>query len=152
MRCRVHRAVIACRAPMCLNCVRQVRTEMRVTGRIQQIVGCVQEENIVKVMGWVIQLVIVLQGKNDKTSDFVNWVYPSRNYLYMLSLLRCWQSDQIHRKIYGPGETRTHDHAFCGHLPYHWATGPYWTNRLSCDMEVLVSSTTANYELSNLSC
>ena len=42
---------------------------------------------------------------------------------YVLSLRRCRQS-----------ETRTHDHAFRGHLLYHWATSPYWTSRLSCHL------------------
>ena len=40
-------------------------------------------------------------------------------------LLRCRQSGQTRRKTYRLGETWTHDHAFRGHLPYHWATGPY---------------------------
>ena len=29
------------------------------------------------------------------------------------------QSDQTSRKTYGPGETRTQDHVFRGHLLYH---------------------------------
>ena len=50
------------------------------------------------------------------------------------------------RKTYGPGETRTHDHAFRGHLLYHWATSPYWTSRLSCHMvELEVSSCLIHY-------
>ena len=63
-----------------------------------------------------------------------------------LSSRRCRQSGQTRRKTYGPGETRTHDHAFRGHLLYHWATGPYWTSRLSCHMvELEVSSRLFHY-------
>ena len=50
------------------------------------------------------------------------------------------------RKTYGPGETRTHDHAFRGHLLYNWATSPYWTSRLSCHLvELEVSSCLIHY-------
>ena len=45
--------------------------------------------------------------------------------LYMLSSWSCRQISQTHRKIYGPGETRAHDHAFHGNLLYHWATATY---------------------------
>ena len=122
MRCRVHRAVIACRAPMCLNCVRQVRTEMRVTGRIQQIVGCVQEENIVKVMGWVIQLVIVLQGKNDKISDFVKWIYPTWNNLYMLIKGCCCSVTRFVGSFTDLVRLELTTMPFADVCFYHWAT------------------------------
>ena len=69
-------------------------------------------------------------------------IFLSRQGLnYILSSRRCRQSDQIFRKIYGTGETRTHDHAFRGHLLYHWATGPYWTSRLSSQMVELEVNT-----------
>ena len=60
----------------------------------------------------------------------------------VLSSPRCRQSGQTRRKTYGPGETRTHDHAFL----YYWAYGPYWTSRLSCHMvELEVSSCLTHY-------
>ena len=62
---------------------------------------------------------------------------------YMLTLWHCRQSGQIRRKTCGPG---THNHAFRGHLLYHWATSPYWTSRLTCHMvELEVSSCLIHY-------
>ena len=72
-----------------------------------------------------------------------NWIYQK----YILSSRRCRQSGQTRRKTYGPGETRTHDHAFRGHLLVHWATGPYWTSRLGCHMVELEVSTTKSLSL-----
>ena len=66
---------------------------------------------------------------------------------YMLSSRCCRLNGQIHRKTYGPGETRTHNNAFRRNLVnYYWATGLYWTSRLRCHMvELKVSSPLIHY-------
>ena len=62
---------------------------------------------------------------------FISHIFTLKVCGKLAALTAEWPS---RRKTYGYGETRTHDHAFRGHLLYHWATSPYWTSRLSCHL------------------